>query len=93
MAGKCNRGSPILLINIFSPIFHKSVYIASQDTETTPLPKQIFVFQYIFLIFGFRVLKSNQTVLLNCPDMLIPFGVIWNLHKKVVLQNSKVLNS
>ena len=49
--------------------------------------------QYIFLIFGFRVLKSNQIVLLHCSDMGIPFGVIRNLHKKVVSQNSKVLNS
>ena len=53
---------------------------------------RLWFLQYIFLIFGFRVLKSNQIVLLHCPDMLIPFGVIWNLHKKIVLQNSKILN-
>ena len=47
---------------------------------------RLWFLQYISLSFGFRVLKSNQIVLLHCPDMVIPSGVIPKLNKKIVLQ-------
>ena len=59
-----------------------------RDYSTAKIDCGFFV--KICLIFCFRVLKSNQIVLLHCPDMLIPFGVIRTLYNKVVLQNSKV---